>query len=113
MSTLRNHYNKTLQCDNVVYFPSSFRINKFPLRPVNYSYSESSQNEIEGGKLSKPSREQITYKINAPQDDLMSFAIWGRIYVRDVDHNTEVTEEDIQNYHNIEDIIYGTKRNKN
>ncbi|XP_073948409.1 vanin-like protein 2 isoform X2 [Choristoneura fumiferana] len=113
MSTLRNQYNKTLQCDNVVYFPSSFRINKFPLSPVNYTYSESSQNEIETGELPKTNgREKIMYKINAPQDELMSFAIWGRIYVRDVDHNTEVTEEDVQNYLNIEDIIYGTKRNK-
>ncbi|KAI8442263.1 hypothetical protein MSG28_005831 [Choristoneura fumiferana] len=99
MSTLRNQYNKTLQCDNVVYFPSSFRINKFPLSPVNYTYSESSQNEIETGELPKTNgREKIMYKINAPQDELMSFAIWGRIYVRDVDHNTEVTEEDHYHY---------------
>ncbi|XP_063368490.1 vanin-like protein 2 isoform X1 [Cydia amplana] len=112
MSTIRKQYNKTLQCNNVVYFPSSFRINKFPLSSSNFTYIDSTDDENEVQPDKKTGREKITYKINTPQKELMSFGIWGRVYVKDVDHSTEVNDEDVQNYLKIEDVIYGTDRVK-
>nr|XP_013189651.1 unnamed protein product [Amyelois transitella] len=104
MTTYSHRHNSTLDCDNIVYFPVSLRINKFPLDSRNFTYTELNQDGV--NTLDKSGREKIIYKINAPQNDLISFGVWGRIYDKDVSGPTEVTEEDRSNYIHIENIIY-------
>ncbi|XP_049879631.1 vanin-like protein 1 isoform X2 [Pectinophora gossypiella] len=110
MTTYRNQYNGTLKCDNVVYFPSSMRSSKFPLSSKNFTFIDSTQN---GDAKQNGGRERIVYKITAPQDDLVTFGIWGRVYTRDVNHDIETSEEDIQNYIEIENIIYDKNKELN
>lgn len=54
-------------------------------------------------------REYVTFKINQPQDQLVSFGIFGRIFTRDVDHNKPVTDQDVEKFETILDVIYGVK----
>lgn len=123
MTTYRHQYNQTLHCDNIVYFPVSFQANKFPLSRTNVTFIDqgpdgkifnhlsqmNSLNEIQNCGIEKEisGREHVTFKINKPQDELVSFGIFGRMYTKDVDHNTPVTDEDIQKFNTILDIIYG------
>lgn len=93
MTTYRLHYNTSLKCDNIVYYPSSFRNSKFPLSPQNFTYTDSRNNAA----TENCGREHITYKLKVPQDDLVSFGIWGRVFTKDVDfsHNP-ITEEEMK-----------------
>ncbi|KAI5635486.1 carbon-nitrogen hydrolase domain-containing protein [Phthorimaea operculella] len=101
MRTHKLQYNNTLHCNNVVYYPSSFTINHFPLSHDNFTFTR----DIPENKITHH-REKINMKINKPQDELVAFGIWGRIYNRDVDHNVkEVSEEDIQKYLEFENGI--------
>lgn len=127
MRTYTHQYNSTLKCDNIVYFPMSIRANKFPLSAKNITFNDVKQqtetekhngeitfieiNDIENnGK--KIAREEVTFKINESQDELMAFGIWGRIYTRDVDHNKKVTEKDIIDFNNVMEEIYRTNDKK-
>ncbi|GBP44017.1 Vanin-like protein 2 [Eumeta japonica] len=109
MNTYKHRYNDTLQCANVVYFPSTFQRNKFPLNPSNFSFVEKYQ---DGDAKENGGKERITMKLAAPQMDLVTFGVWGRIYDRDVDHNAQVTDEDRQQYTQIENVIYTGEKNK-
>ncbi|XP_039752373.1 vanin-like protein 2 isoform X2 [Pararge aegeria] len=107
----RKHYNSTLKCNDVEYFPISIRKNLFPLDPSNFSYKEDQiENEEYEDNLNeiKPNEErvQITNKINSPQTALISFGIWGRVFDRDGTILTNFSEEDIQKYIEIENAIY-------
>lgn len=116
MTTHRLHYNTSLQCDDIVYYPTSFRNNKFPLSPKNFTFvvaSTVSKEDSCGEELGVNAlREHISYHLNAPQTELVSFGVWGRIYNRDVDHNKPPTGEDLQNYLEIEDWIYKKDNNE-
>ncbi|KPJ15957.1 Vanin-like protein 2 [Papilio machaon] len=122
MTSRVHHYNTSLQCDDIVYFPISFTNNKFPVRPKNFTFLESSKissNKVLSScenNLSKDfngHKEHIIYKLNAPQTDLVSFGVWGRVYNRDVDHNKKPTDDDLKNYLEIEDWIYKKEKKEN
>lgn len=98
MSTLPNTYNDTLQCSNLEYYPVSLRIDKFPLDSTNFTYTESTK--------IKQGSEVITYVLKAPQNELITFGIWGRLFDKDDTPHQDFTEEDVTNYINIENIIY-------
>ena len=117
MTTYQSQYNTTLDCDNIVYFPLSVRDNKFPLGPVNYTFLDEKQNEVIDSHygveiqnevhLENESSTRLIFKLNKPQKDLVAFAIWGRIFSRDIDHNKHITEEDKKQFMDILNIIYG------
>ncbi|XP_059050818.1 vanin-like protein 2 [Achroia grisella] len=109
MTTYRHQYNQSLDCDDVVYFPNSIRNNKFPLSSNNFTFLDSTQN---GARNTNGGRGRVIYELKSRQNELVSFGIWGRIYTKDVNTIGEVTEEDLNHYNEIENIIYGTK-NKN
>ncbi|KOB75417.1 Vanin-like protein 1, partial [Operophtera brumata] len=137
MTTYSHQYNRTLGCDNVVYFPVSFTASKFPLAQTNVTYIDARDGELsneihqmnedlnkvnvwtvnakEVGEKGKEleehmevcekheketsrhvERDHVSFKIKTPQNELVAFGIWGRIYTRDVDHRKDVSEEDIQ-----------------
>lgn len=118
MTTYRYQYNTSLDCDNVVYYPSTLRNNKFPLHPHNFTFVKSTQNgdfpqnganTQNGGTQnvrSENDRELVSLKLKNPQNELITFAIWGRLYVRDVNPVKDVTEEDVNSYIEIENVIY-------
>ncbi|XP_068623393.1 vanin-like protein 1 isoform X1 [Battus philenor] len=113
MTTHRLHYNSTLQCSDIVYYPVSMRNDKVPVRPKNFTFVvdskvdsqnvPSSDNNIDANLNRK---ERITYKLNAPQTGLVAFGVWGRIFNRDVGYHKEPTEDDLRNYMEIEDWIF-------
>lgn len=109
MTTYRLQYNETLKCDNIVYYPSTLTTRKFPLNPKNFTYIAS---DILSLSKEGNGRELITFKLNKPQSELISFGIWGRIYDKDVNFNKETTEEDINNYIEIENGIFGIELGK-
>lgn len=122
MTTYSYQHNSTLDCDNVVYYPTSLRNNKFPLHPLNYTFTKL-QNDAEKISVFSQSNviskcevdvrptennklEHITYRLNTLQNEIVSFGIWGRLYIRDGNPSYEATEEDIDSYIEIENIIY-------
>ncbi|CAH0713812.1 unnamed protein product, partial [Brenthis ino] len=111
MTSYSKHYNRTLKCEDIAYYPLSLRNNKFPLSPKNFTFNEQSieNNEI----LQKTFQEFLTYKINSPQEDLISSGIWGRIFTRDGKINFNPTEEDIQRYIDIEKVIFDNDVDRN
>ncbi|KAM3964073.1 vanin-like protein 1 [Aphomia sociella] len=109
MTTYKHRYNNSLHCNDVVYFPVSLRNNKFPLSPSNYTFVDSTQN---GGEANENGgRGRISSNLKTTQNELISFGIWGRLYNKDVNFANDVTEEDINNYHQIENIIYNAPNN--
>lgn len=121
MKTYAPQYNKTLSCDNIQYFPVSFRYNKFPLSSKNYTYTTKlEQNEcctcnsdkekvlsvFQTSILNANMNEIIKFKIEAPQSELVAFGIWGRVYDRDIHPDHSVTDEDVQGFINLMDRIY-------
>ncbi|CAH2093814.1 unnamed protein product [Euphydryas editha] len=115
MTSYNKHYNTTLKCDDIVYYPISFRNNKFPLSPKNFSYEiantprdRSDSSEKTKDITKQVYREHITYRLNVPQENLVSFGIWGRIFNRDVNKKYLPSKEDKQKYIEIENIIYNT-----
>lgn len=134
MKTYSHQYNSTLSCDNVVYFPVSFTARKFPLAPTNITFidkrsvetpneiskanentiafwnlnEKDSENDKDGEVCEKKTniQDHVSFKINKPQDELFTFGVWGRVYLRDVDHNKHISEDDIQGFNNILDVIY-------
>ncbi|XP_013146599.1 PREDICTED: vanin-like protein 2 isoform X1 [Papilio polytes] len=121
MTSHVHHYNTSLQCDDVIYFPISFTNNKFPVRPKNVTFLESSKitsNEVLACENNlnidlNGHKEHIIHKINKPQSNLVAFGVWGRIYNRDFDHNKRPTEDDLKNYLEIEDWIYKKQKKEN
>ncbi|CAH0595384.1 unnamed protein product [Chrysodeixis includens] len=102
MKTYRNEYNTSQHCNNIQYYPTSFRYNHFPLSSKNFTFTMSSEenceseNEIQDNVsvfqkelISKSKREEISFKLEVPQKELVSFGIFGRIYTRDEDHSLE------------------------
>ncbi|XP_004928912.1 vanin-like protein 2 isoform X1 [Bombyx mori] len=108
MTTYSNTHNTTLQCDNVVYYPVSFGEKKFPLDTKNYTFTKEKSQDKD---YKTGNRWHLLFQLNKPQKDLMAFGIWGRLYLRDVTHKQHVTNEDIDDFENILDLIYG-KRNE-
>ncbi|XP_046963868.1 vanin-like protein 1 isoform X3 [Vanessa cardui] len=108
MTTYSKHYNSTLQCDDIMYYPTSMRNNKFPLNPANFTYStDETPKKSEGNNVSKQrSREHISYKLNAPQRELVSFGIWGRIFTRDGKVSYNPSKDDINRYIEVEKYIF-------
>ncbi|CAH0696824.1 unnamed protein product [Spodoptera exigua] len=122
MRTHQNTYNDTLQCDNIEYFPVTVRYNKFPLSPKNFTYTvkQKDQQQCESKDqntisvlqqefFNKKDRDTLNFKINAPQNEIVAFGIWGRIYTRDVDHNKEASQEDIQSFNTLLDDIFSSE----
>lgn len=124
MHTYGQKYNRRLDCEDVIYFPLSFRYNKFPLSPENFTYVSTkldnkadfpkceaqTKNDISAFQkdiLNKNAKETLVFKLNRAQNELVAFGIWGRLYNRDIDHNKEVTDEDIEKFETILDHIYG------
>ncbi|KAL4711853.1 hypothetical protein ACJJTC_006022 [Scirpophaga incertulas] len=113
MTTYPSQYNSSLSCDNTVYYPNSMRYNKFPLRSNDFIYEKSQNgrlasrgNKQDGANTKSKPREQILYKLMTPTKELISFGIWGRLYLRDIYAHKEITEEDLKNYVEIENVIY-------
>ncbi|CAB3220552.1 unnamed protein product [Arctia plantaginis] len=124
MNTYGQKYNRSLECEDVVYFPLSFRYNKFPLSPENFTYGSTklnnksdfpeceipSKNDIsifQNDVLNLNAKETLIYKLIRSQNELVAFGIWGRLYNRDKDHNKGVTDEDIEKFETILNHIYG------
>ncbi|CAG9791383.1 unnamed protein product [Diatraea saccharalis] len=86
MITYPNQYNKSLKCDNTVYYPTSLKCNKFPLRPQDFIYENSIKYVLDNvtGTHENKGHVEIFYRIRRPQNELISFALWGRAYLRDV-----------------------------
>lgn len=112
MTSYGKHYNSTLKCNDIVYFPESLQNNKFPLHPKNITYNVENINEFESTNAINSDRMRMTYKINTPQNDLISFGIWGRIYTRDGKVITISTKEDIRRYQQIESVIYDSDKGR-
>lgn len=121
MQTYRNTYNETLDCDNIEYFPVTLRYNKFPLSSKNFTYTTKLKDQskcepndqntfsvLQKEIMNRNNRERINFKINVPQNEVVAFGIWGRIYNRDVDHNKGASEEDIQNFNTLLDEIFSS-----
>ncbi|XP_026488914.2 vanin-like protein 2 isoform X3 [Vanessa tameamea] len=109
MTTYSKHYNSTLNCDDIMYYPTSMRNNKFPLNPINFTYTmnETPKESEENNEILKQrSRENITYKLNSPQNELVSFGIWGRIFNRDGKILYNPSKDDINKYIEIENHIF-------
>ncbi|CAH0399339.1 unnamed protein product [Chilo suppressalis] len=110
MTTYPKQYNNTLSCDNIVYYPTSLRYNKFPLDTQDFTYIESTQeidlnNEIVSNEVTKR-RAEIFYRLISPQDELVAFSIWGRAYLRDVNEIIDSSEEDVNNSIAVENLIF-------
>lgn len=103
MTSYANRYNTTLRCENVVYFGSTLQINKFPLHPSNYSFNEKNRNALKPLGIG---RETISLKLKSPQDSLITFGIWGRLYTKDVDHIGNINEDDLIEYQILENNIF-------
>ena len=121
MQTYSNTHNDTLDCDNIEYFPVTLGADKYPLSPKNFTLTTKLKDQSKCGPkdqnsfsvlqkeiLSRNNRERLNFKINVPQDGLVSFGIWARIYARDVDHNKAVTEEDVQKFNTLLDQIFSS-----
>ncbi|KPI96015.1 Vanin-like protein 2 [Papilio xuthus] len=122
MTSYSHHYNASLQCDDIIYYPVSFTNDKFPVRPKNVTFLETSKinsNEVLSSCENNLNidfnghKEHIVYKINAPQNNIVSFGVWGRVYNRDFDHNKKPTADDLKNYLEIEDWIYKMEKKNN
>lgn len=107
MITHATQWNATLMCENVLYFASTLHTNKFPLHPSNYTFKKKLSNDIDTVRVG---RETVSLRLNAAQDGLMTFGIWGRVYTKDVDHTTVVTERDIAKDKEHEDKIFELRR---
>ncbi|XP_052739170.1 vanin-like protein 1 [Bicyclus anynana] len=86
MTSRRVHYNTSLKCDDIEYYPMSFTNNKFPLNPQNYTFENENRNfdELVNNEIMKRNGQQcMMFKLNTPQTDLLSFGIFGRIYSKD------------------------------
>ncbi|XP_050353057.1 vanin-like protein 2 isoform X3 [Nymphalis io] len=115
MTSYRKHYNNTLKCDDILYYPVSMRNNKFPLNPKNFTYKmdETRKDLEENNEIIKHNgREHITYKLNSPQNELVSFGIWGRMFNRDGEIIYNPSKDDVHKYIEIENIIYNTENQK-
>ncbi|XP_038217529.1 vanin-like protein 1 isoform X3 [Zerene cesonia] len=109
MSSHPLKYNSTLKCNDVEYYAMSFRNNKFPLNPSNYSI----QVQQDGEYFTQNGDETtLLYKLKGPQTDLVSFGIWGRVYNEDNNPKVDVTIDDVNSYYEIENIIYGLTNKK-
>nr|XP_013189645.1 unnamed protein product [Amyelois transitella] len=116
MDTFGSHYNTSLECNDIIYYPLSLTNKLHPLKPENFTFVDAPQDggEItngrasqDGGKKRKGGRTNLTMKLNAPQIDLVSFAIYGRIYYKDVNrYSLEVTQEMMNEYDELENRIY-------
>ncbi|CAG4933177.1 unnamed protein product [Colias eurytheme] len=109
MSSHSFNYNSTLKCNDVEYYAVSFRNNKFPLNPSNYTIQVKQDGESDtqnGGKIT------LLYKLKEPQNDLVSFGIWGRVYSEDNKPEVDFTTEDLNSYNEIENVIYGLTTEK-
>lgn len=104
MYTLKPKYNNSLYCNNILYYPSSVRTNKFPLQVNNYTYDLNEKNDEDN--ILSDDRQLILLKLNKPQNDLISFGIWGRIYNRDTVGKIELTENQIKEYIRLEELIF-------
>ncbi|XP_050677596.1 vanin-like protein 2 isoform X2 [Leptidea sinapis] len=99
MSTYGHKYNASLKCNDVEYYGISLKSNHYPLEPKNFTITSENKN---GGRMN------LVHKINSPQSELISFGIYGRIYDRDTPRTAvPATVEDVNNYIEIEKVIYG------
>ncbi|CAG9791382.1 unnamed protein product [Diatraea saccharalis] len=96
MTSYPTQYNVSLQCDNVVYYPTSLKYNKFPLEPQDFEYRKWEYSDFD----------LLVYSLARPQDELISFALWGRAYLRDVQLKDEASEEDVINSILSENLIF-------
>ncbi|XP_045771210.1 vanin-like protein 2 isoform X2 [Maniola jurtina] len=108
------HYNTTLKCNDIEFFPISLRNNMFPLNPANFTYKE---DPLETKDYEKNSNEndgpvEITNKIKSPQTEIISFGIWGRVFNRDGKILKDFSKEDIEKYIEIENIIYNPEKDR-
>ncbi|KAG6464172.1 hypothetical protein O3G_MSEX014333 [Manduca sexta] len=86
MTTSHPQFNSSLQCDNAVYFPLSLTKRKFPIGTDNFSIHHGEPDELLRSQLSTDSETgdgkkditTIVYKLKKPQEDLLSFGIWGK-----------------------------------
>lgn len=114
MHTMRPQYNDTLKCENRLYYATTVRTNKFPLDVSNYTYSslpevkgtENGGYSPENGKSSNNKRVLLSLKLNRLQTDLVTFGIWGRVYNRDSYDATRATVDDVNEYKEIENVIF-------
>lgn len=111
MTSYRKQYNDTLKCDNIAYYPVSLRNNKFPLSPKNFSYIDK-QNSLNDNEIRETKdREHIDFRIKSPQDELIAFGVWARIFTRDDKNNYTPTEQDIRNSIESDEIVFGVNSN--
>ncbi|XP_041971885.1 vanin-like protein 2 isoform X2 [Aricia agestis] len=106
MTTYRDHYNTSLHCSDIEYYPVSLRNNKFPLSPKNFTFTGTEKmnsiSEVKGGFTN------LSFKMSKPQNDIVAFGVWGRLYNRDGGPG-EKREDDVANYIELEEVIYEGK----
>ncbi|XP_034828263.1 vanin-like protein 2 isoform X2 [Maniola hyperantus] len=110
MTSHRSHYNNTLKCDDVVYYPISLRNNKFPLNPQNYTFRIDQNRHfytLIDNEITQNDQQFVTYRLNSPQTELLSFGIWGRIYEED---SKEVIYENVEPHAEIQNSLLGGQK---
>lgn len=97
MTSHRSHYNDTVKCNDIVYYPVSFRNNYYPLNPQNYTFKIDQNRRfytLIDDRITQNDQQFMTFKFNMPQKELISFGIWGRIYREDGRVNKEGTSDE-------------------
>ncbi|GBP97468.1 Vanin-like protein 1 [Eumeta japonica] len=106
MKTHKHRYNNTLNCDNVVYFPSTLQRNNLPLNPDRFTFTERLQ---DGDVIQDGGQQNVTMKLKETEYDLLTFGIYGRIYDRDVNIDKGVTDDERRKFLKFIDFIYSNR----
>ncbi|XP_045771206.1 vanin-like protein 2 isoform X1 [Maniola jurtina] len=114
LTSYRSHYNNTLKCDDVIYYPISLRNNKYPLNPQNYTFRIDQTRHFytltDNNEIIQDDQQSITYRLNSPQIELLSFGIWGRIYGEDSKVGKEVVNENVEPHAEIKNSLLGDQK---
>ncbi|XP_011563638.3 vanin-like protein 2 isoform X1 [Plutella xylostella] len=87
MTTAHVPYNTTLDCENAVFFPNTVQNNHLPLEPSNYTLIIKTYKIHKHTKHApKKTKKQVKaiMRLHRAHDNLVSFAIWSRNYLEDV-----------------------------
>lgn len=87
MTTAHIPYNTTLDCENAVFFPNTVQNNHLPLEPSNYTLIIKTYKIHKHTKHApKKTKKQVKaiMRLHRAHDNLVSFAIWSRNYLEDV-----------------------------
>ncbi|CAH2259692.1 jg24301 [Pararge aegeria aegeria] len=113
MTSYHYHYNSTLKCDDIVYYPVSFTSNKFPLNPKNYTFKNDEKrifHTLIDNEITQTDKQYVRYKMNLPQTELLSVGIWGRIYRKDGKGDRDVIDDNDEIHAEIQNSLFGVHK---